>query len=143
LRGEDFKIPNSVNIPSFFPFYLNLVSDLCNECLNLSPEHFMERYKTEIPMSHQNIILFGDRSEEAEVASFVFQIVGFPFVSVYRGGVQDWFGSEFKVQVQMKPHHEFKLDREVTDSHEKDLMPRVVSQRFKDLEAKRKEKKEE
>jgi hypothetical protein len=111
--------------------------------LNLSKEQFQERYKTEMPMGHQNIILFGDRSEEAEVASFVFQMTGFPFVFVYRGGVEDWFGSEFKVQVQMKPHHVFKLEREVTDMHEKNLRPRVVAQRFRALESKRKDKKKE
>eukprot|EP01080_Neovahlkampfia_damariscottae_P004180 gene4180-7490_t len=124
LRAEDFKIPKSVTLP---------VDDITEDCLSLSEEHFEQRYKFKKPDLTKNIILFSDSSEEAEVAGFILQFYGYPSVTIYRGGVQDWFGSEFKVSVQIKPQYEHKNEEELWKPYEQELKVKDAIEEFEEM----------
>ena len=67
------------------------------------------------------------------MAGFIFQCFGYASVTVYRGGVQDWFGSEFKVTVQIKPQYEHKITEEIWKPYERDMRTQDAIREFEEI----------
>lgn len=88
FKASDYKIPKSINIP---------LADIGCNCLDISPKDFMQRYKLKKPFYMTNLIFFSDDANDGEVASICFRIRGYKNCFNFRGGVQEWFGTEFKV----------------------------------------------